>query len=70
MRAVRISLIVVLVMGLWITMRSSSYSREENVTRLADLEATIQEQGSVLGWAQAIAVGGSLVLVLVGLRKR
>jgi hypothetical protein len=69
MRAVRISLIVVLVIGLWMTIRSSSDSREESVTRLADIEATMREQRSVPAWAQAVAVGASFVLVLVGLTK-
>ena len=69
MRAVRISLIVVVVMGLWITIWSPSDSREESVIRLADMEATMREQAGVAEWARAMAVGASFVLVLVGLRK-
>jgi hypothetical protein len=62
-------LIIVLVIGLWMTIRSSTESREASVIRPADMEATMQEQGGVPGWARAMAVGASFVLVLVRLRK-
>jgi hypothetical protein len=70
MRAVRISLIIVLVLGLWITIRSSNDLRVESFTRPADMQATtMREQGSVPGWAHAMAIGASFVIVLAWLRK-
>jgi hypothetical protein len=69
MRTVRISLIVVLVIGLVMTIRPPSDSREVGAIPLADIEATMQEQGSAPGWARAMAVGVGFVLVLVRLRK-
>jgi hypothetical protein len=69
MRELPILFIVVLVIGLWITIRQPSYAREESAVQLTDLEATMQEQRSVPGWTRAIALGAGVVLVLVW-RKR
>lgn len=60
---------IVLVLGLWITIRSSNESHAESAFPPADVRATMQEQGSVPGWAQAMAVGASFVIVLAWLRK-
>jgi hypothetical protein len=60
---------IVLVLGLWMTIRSSNESREQSVVRLADMEATLREGGSAPGWAHAVAIGASLVIVLAYLRK-
>jgi hypothetical protein len=64
-------MIFVLVIGLWITLRSPSDSREESAIPLANIEATMQEQGSVPGWARAMmaVAAAGFVLVLVRLRK-
>ena len=69
MRAVRISLMIVLVLGLWITIRSSNDMREETVFRPADMQVMMQKQSGVPGWANAMAIGASFVIVLAWLRK-
>jgi hypothetical protein len=61
---------IVLVLGLWMTLRSSNDLREDIVFRPADMQATMREEGSVPGWAHAVAVAASLVIVLAWLRKR
>ena len=60
---------IVLVLGLWITIRSSNDLHAESAFRLPDMQATLPEQGSVPGWAQAMAIGASFVIVLAWLRK-
>jgi hypothetical protein len=69
MRALQISGLVLIAIGLWIFIRPPSYSREESVFKFGDLEAKMQEQRPVPGWAGGMALGAGLVLVVVGFRK-
>ena len=69
MRALQISGLVLVAIGLWIIIRPPSYSREESVFRFGNIEAKMQQERSVPGWAGGVALGAGLVLVLVGLRK-
>jgi hypothetical protein len=70
MRALQISGLVLIALGLWIIIRPPSYSREESVFKVGDLEAKVQEQHPVPGWVGGMALGAGLVLVVVGFRKR
>ena len=70
MRALQISGLVLIGLGLWIIIRPPSYSSQESVFKLGDLEAKVQEQHPVPGWAGGMALGAGLVLVVVGFRKR
>jgi len=68
----RISLIsgfVLIAVGLWIILRPPSYSREESVFRLGDIEAKMQRQHPVPGWLGGLALGVGGVLVVAGMRK-
>ena len=69
MRALQVSGVVLIALGLWIIIRPPSYSREESVFKFGDIEAKMQQQRSVPGWAGGVALGAGLVLVVVGLRK-
>ena len=70
MRALQISGLVLIAIGLWIFIRPPSYSREESVFKFGDLEAKMQQQRLVPGWAGGVALGAGLVLVIIGLQKR
>ena len=69
MRALQVSGVVLIAIGLWIIIRPPSYSREERVFKFGDIEAKMQQERPVPGWAGGVALGAGLVLVLVGLRK-
>jgi hypothetical protein len=66
MRALHISGLVLIALGLWIIIRPPSYAHEESVFKLDDIEAKMQEQRPVPGWAGGAALGAGLVLFLVG----
>ena len=70
MRALQISGAVLIVIGLWMIIRPPSYSREESVLRLGDIEAKMQQEHPVPGWVGGLALGAGLVLVVVGMTKR
>ena len=69
MRALQISGLVLIVVGLWIIIRPPSYSRDETVLKFGDIEAKVQQQRNVPGWAGGIALGAGSVVVLFGFRK-
>ena len=70
MRASLISGVVLIAVGLWLIIRPPTYPHKENVLKFGDLEATVQEERPVPGWAGGIALGAGLVLVGVGFRRR
>ncbi len=70
MRVVQIVGAILIAAGLFMIIRPPSYSREESVFKLGDLEAKVQQQHSVPGWMGGIALGAGLVLVVLGLKTR
>jgi drug/metabolite transporter (DMT)-like permease len=70
MRALQISGAVLIVVGLWMIVRPPSYSREENVFKLGDIEAKMRQEHLVPGWVGGIALGAGVVLFAVGLKRR
>lgn len=69
MRALQISGLVLIAIGLWFIIRPPSYSREESVFKFGDVEARMQEQRSLPGWVGGVALGAGLVLIVVGFRR-
>jgi len=69
MRALQISGLVLIAIGVWIIIRPPSYSHDETVLKFGDIEAKMQQQRTVPGWAGGIALGAGVVLFLVGFRK-
>jgi drug/metabolite transporter (DMT)-like permease len=69
MRALQISGVILVVVGLFLILRPPSYSRDESVVKLGDFEAKVQQQHTVPGWVGGALLGAGCVLVIVGLRK-
>jgi len=59
-----------IVIGLWMVIRSPSYSCEESVFKLGDIEAQVQQEHPLPEWVGGIALGAGLVLLVVGIKKR
>jgi type II secretory pathway component PulM len=70
MRVLTISGAVLVLVGLWIIIRPPSYSREESVLKIGNIEAKMQQRHAVPGWVGGIALGAGLVLVVIGWKKR
>jgi len=56
--------------GLFLIVRPPSYTSEERVMKLGDIEARMQREHPVPGWVGGIAVGAGIVLLVTGLRRR
>lgn len=69
MRALQISGAVLIVLGLWVIVRPPSYSSEENVFKLGDIEAKMRQERPVPGWIGGIALGAGIVLFAFGTKR-
>jgi hypothetical protein len=69
MRALQVSGAALIVIGVWLMIRPPSYSREESVFKVGDIEAKMRQELPVPGWFGGLALGAGLVLAVVGLKK-
>lgn len=70
MRRVLIAGALLAAVGAFILIRGLSYTREESVFRLGNLEAKVKQERRIPEWVGGLALGAGLVLVVVGLKKR
>ena len=69
MRAVQILGAILIAAGLFVIVRPPAYPHEEQVFKLGDIEAKVQEKRTVPGWVGGVLLGAGCVLVIVGFRK-
>jgi hypothetical protein len=69
MRAVLIAGAVLVAAGLFLLIKGGSYTREESVFKLGELEAKVHRQRSIPQWVGGFALGAGAVLVVVGLKR-
>jgi hypothetical protein len=70
MRALQIVGALLIAGGLFILIRSPSYSSQKSVLKVAGIEAKVNEEHEIPGWVGGAALAAGVVLVVVGLRKR
>lgn len=70
MRALQISGLVLIAVGLWVIIRPPTYTREESVFKFGNIEAKMHHERAVPAWAGGMALGAGLVLAVMGFRKR
>ena len=70
MRALQIIGALLIAGGLFVLIRAPSYSSEKSVLKVGTLEAKVNEQHEIPGWAGGVALAAGVVLVVVGFRKR
>ncbi len=70
MRPVQIVGLVLIVLGVFVLWRRPTYTSRQDVVRLGDFKASVDEVKAIpLGWGAA-GVGAGVVLLLVGGRRR
>ena len=70
MRYLTILGVALVAAGLFVILRPPSYSSEQSVLKLGDLEAKVQQQRTVPGWVGGTLLGAGCVLLVFGMRKR
>jgi hypothetical protein len=70
MRALQIVGALLIAGGLFILIKSPSYSSEKSVLKVAGLEAKVNEEHEIPTWAGGAALVAGVILVVAGVRKR
>lgn len=70
MRTMPIVGAILIAAGLFLIVRPPSYTSEERVLKLGDIEARMQQERRVPAWVGGIALGAGVVLLVTGLTKR
>lgn len=70
MRGALIAGLVLAAVGAFIVFKGVSYTEDESVFKLGDIEAKMQQKRRLPEWIGGVALGAGLVLVIVGLKKR
>jgi len=60
---------VLIAAGLYVLIKSPTFSREESVLKIGDMEAKVQRQHDIPPWAGGAAIAAGIVLIVVGGRK-
>lgn len=70
MRALQIVAALLIAGGLFVLVKSPSYSSEKSVFKIGDVEAKVTQEHAISPWLGGAAVAGGLVLLVAGSRKR
>ncbi|MEA3150384.1 MAG: hypothetical protein QOD56_1323 [Gammaproteobacteria bacterium] len=69
MRAIQIIGALLIAGGLYVLIKSPSYSSDKSIFKVGSVEATVQQERAVPPWAGGVALAAGVVLVVAGLRK-
>jgi hypothetical protein len=69
MRVLQIVGAILVLGGLYVLIKSPSYSSDKSVLKIGDVEAKVSQQHAIPPWAGGAAVMAGVVLIVVGARK-
>ncbi len=70
MRPLSLIGIVLLALGAFIIFRGASYKSKDEVLRVGDLKASVEEKHAVPTWVGGAAIVAGVVLLAAGMRRR
>ncbi|MFL5450018.1 MAG: hypothetical protein ACJ8A6_10885 [Gemmatimonadales bacterium] len=70
MRPLSLIGIVLLALGAFIIFRGASYKSRDEVLRVGDLKASVEEKHAVPTWVGGAAIIAGVVLLAAGMRRR
>jgi uncharacterized membrane protein len=70
MRPLTLVGILLLALGAFILFRGMSYRSKDEVLRVGDLKASVEERRAVPTWAGGLAVVAGVVLIAAGMKRR
>jgi hypothetical protein len=69
MRVAQILGVILIAAGLFVLIKSPSYTSEKNVVKLGSLEANVEQSHAIPPWAGGIAIGAGVLLFIGGFKK-
>jgi hypothetical protein len=69
MRILQIVGALLIAAGLFVLIKSPSYSSEKSVFKIGDVEAKVAQEHAIPPWAGGAALAAGVVLIVVGARK-
>jgi drug/metabolite transporter (DMT)-like permease len=69
MRILQIVGALLIAAGLFVLIKSPSYSSEKSVFKIGDVEAKVAQEHEIPPWAGGAALAAGVVLIVVGARK-
>jgi hypothetical protein len=70
MRPLSLVGILLLVVGAFILFRGLTYKSKDEVLRVGDLKASVEEKRAVPAWVGGLAIVGGIVLLAAGMKRR
>jgi hypothetical protein len=70
MRPLSIVGILLLVLGAFIVFRGATYKSRDEVLRVGDVKASVEEKRAVPTWAGGVAIVAGIVLLAAGMKRR
>ena len=70
MRPLSLIGIILLVIGAFIIFRGASYKSKDEVLKVGDLKASVEQRRAVPTWVGGAAVVAGVVLLAAGMRRR
>jgi hypothetical protein len=62
--------IILVLLGAFIVFRGVSYKSKDEVLRVGDLKASVEEKHAVPTWAGGVAIVAGVVLLAAGMKRR
>jgi hypothetical protein len=69
MRLLQLIGLILVIGGVVVLWKRPSYTTSRNVLEIGDLKATMHEERGIPPWIGAAAIGGGVVLLMVGRRR-
>jgi len=70
MRPLSLIGIILLALGAFIIFRGASYKSKDEVLRVGDLKASVEEEHAVPTWVGGASIVAGVVLLAAGMRRR
>jgi hypothetical protein len=70
MRPLALVGILLLALGAFVLFRGVSYKSKDEVLRVGDLKASVEERRAVPTWAGGVAIVAGIVLIAAGMKRR
>jgi hypothetical protein len=62
--------IILIVIGAFVVFRGVSYKSKDEVLKVGDVKASVEQKRAVPAWAGGVAIAAGIVLLVGGMKRR